>query len=445
MLFVCGLAMAGAAPAAAIDRVVTMDAPGPGPEQFDHVYVHEMGPRKADRVLVLMPGTQGGAGDFTLVAQDLIKRVEGLQVWAIDRRSNVLEDTSMFERAYNGQASLQEAFDYYLGWTTNGGTPADHYDFVDTSTLGFARDWGMETALNEARRVVKAAHRGGREVILGGHSLGASLAAAYGAWDFNGRPGYKDIDGIVMIDGGLLGSFDAFDLSEAQAAMTDLQSSNPFRDLLGNNIVESAGLFASIGGIFAMRDPHASATTLQSSPLLPDEFKPPVPVTNQALFGYDFDRDTSPLGPDLHMNGGGLAASGDPRDWEDGGVTPVSRLAATFAQAPVNSVEWFYPKRLNIDTNGADKMKMNDVAKFLGLRLEHTNEINVPIYAFQTDLTNGGVLKGAKRLVKRARTPSNKALLVNGAPQASHLDPLTAAPKDNDFLNTLVDFVDEFE
>ena len=442
MLATCGVALVAASPAAAVDKVVTIDSAGPGPDQFDHVYVHEMGPANADRVLVLMPGTQGGAGDFTLIAQDLIKRIDGLQVWAIDRRSNVLEDTSMFERARSGQASLQELFDYYLGWITNGGTPADHYDFVDTGAMDFARDWGMATALDDARRVVKAAHKGGRQVILGGHSLGASLAAAYGAWDFNGKPGHKEIDGIVMIDGGLLGSFDAFDLAQAQEAMTDLENSNPFRDLVGNGIVESAGLFAGIGANFAMREPAASAATLQSSPLVPDEFKPPVPATNRALFGFNFDRDTSALGGDLHINGGGLAASGDPRDWEDGGVTPVSRLAETFAEAPVNSVEWFYPRRLNIDTNGADQMKMNDVAKFLGLRLEHTAEIDVPIYAFQTDLTNGGVVKGAKRLVKRAETPKNQSLIVDGAPEASHLDPLIAAPKKNEFLKTVVPFLD---
>jgi pimeloyl-ACP methyl ester carboxylesterase len=442
MLFVCGLALVAAAPAVAIDKVVTIDSPGPGPETFDHVDVHQMGPKKADRVLVLMPGTQGGAGDFTLVAQDLIEQVDGLQVWAIDRRSQVLEDTSMFERALVGQASLQEMFDYYLGWITNGGTPADHYDFVDANTVPFARDWGMKTALDDARKVVLAAGKGGRDVILGGHSLGASLTAAYAAWDFKGKPGYKDVDGLVLIDGGLLGSFDAYNLAQAQEQIADLETSNPFRDLIGNGVVESAGLFAEVGGIYAGRDPMGSAANLQAYPLLPDAFKPSMTVTNRALLGFDFDRDSSPLGADLHVNAGGLAASGDPRDWEDGGITPIARVAETFGAEP-NSVEWFFPKRLTIDTNGADKMKMNDVAKFLGLRLQHTDEINVPIYAFQTDLTSGGVLKGAERLVKRARTPSNKALLVNGAPQASHLDPLTAAPKDNDFLNTLVDFLGE--
>ena len=44
-------------------------------------------------------------------------------------------------------------------------------------------------------------------MILGGHSAGASTAVAYAAWDFGGHPGYRDIDGLVLIDGGLLGSF----------------------------------------------------------------------------------------------------------------------------------------------------------------------------------------------------------------------------------------------
>ena len=112
----------------------------------------------------------------------------------------------------------------------------------------------MRTALDDARRVVRAAGRGGREVILGGHSLGASLTAAYAAWDFHGKPGFRDVDGLVLIDGGLLGSFDAYDLAQAQEQIAQLQTSNPFADLFGNGIAESAGLFAEIGGIYARLD-----------------------------------------------------------------------------------------------------------------------------------------------------------------------------------------------
>ena len=404
-----------------------------------------MGPSSADRVLVLMPGTMGGAGDFTLLGRILTKRVDDLQVWAIDRRSQALEDTTYFEQTLAGRHSVQEMFDHYLGWLTNGGSPPDHYRFVDTSTLGFAREWGMKTALDDARKVVRAAGRGGREVILGGHSLGASLTAAYAAWDFHGKPGFKDVDGLVLIDGGLLGSFDAYDLAQAQEQIANLQTSNPFQDLFGNGIAESAGLFAEIGGIYARLAPTESAAALQAFPFLPDAYKPPVTVTNRALFGFDFDRDTSPSGPDLQANLGGLAETGDPRDWVDGGVTPVARLAKLFGQEPSNSVEWFFPRRLTIDTNGADQMKRNDVAKFLGLRLEHTRQIDVPIYAFQTTLTGGHVLRGAERLVKKAKTTRGESMLVDGAPQQSHLDPLTAPPERNEFSKTLIRFLKSFK
>ena len=441
---ICAAAGAFSSPAAAVDKVVTIASDGPGPSAYDKVFVHRMGPKNADRVLVLMPGTQGGAGDFTLVGRALIKRVDDLQVWAIDRRSQALEETSVFEQALAGEKTPQEMFDHYLGWLANGGSPPDHFNFLDAGTVPFAREWGMRTALDDARKVVRAAGRGGREVILGGHSLGASLAAAYAAWDFNGKPGFRELDGIVLIDGGLLGSFHGIHgLAEAEDAIASLETSNPFLDLLGTGVPEAAGLFAEIGGVYAKLDPAGAATGLQTFPLLPEGFRPPVTVTNRALFGYAFDRDTSPAALGLlHVNAGGLAAAGDPRDWEDGGVTPVSRLASLFAQEPSNGTEWYFPKRLTIDTDGADGMRMNDVAEFLGLRLEHTRQIDVPIYAIQTDLTGGDVLRGAKRLVKRAGTTKAEATLVNADPQQSHLDPLTAAPGKNKFLKTVAPFVD---
>ena len=434
-LLLVGLA---AAPAMARDRLITVQTPAePGPSGLNHVTVHQFGPKSAKRVLVLMPGTQGGAGDFTLDARYLVKHVPGLQVWAIDRRTQALEDTATFAAAEAGQIPLQQAFDYYLNF---GG-----FHFRASNEDPYAREWGMAVALNDARAVVRRARNGGRRrVILGGHSLGASLTVAYAAWDFNGRPGFKDLSGLVLVDGGLLGSFDAYDLAQARQATADLQTSSPFLDLLGIGIPEAAGLFAEIGGLYAERDPTASATTLQGYALLPPEFNPPFPVTNRALFGYAFDRDTSPAALGLlHINGGGLAASGNPRDWVDGGVTPVSRLAATFGQEPSNAVEWYFPKRLTIDTNGADQMRRNDVANFLGLRLFHTRQVDLPLYAIATDLEGAHVLDGARRFIRRSRTTRRESMLVNRDPQMSHLDPLTAAPRTNAFLKTVVPFLEK--
>jgi pimeloyl-ACP methyl ester carboxylesterase len=438
--------LAVSTPAIARDRVISVPTPpAPGPAQLNQVTVHQFGPASGKRILVLMPGTIGGAGDFTLIARDLVKRVDGLQVWAIDRRENALEDTATFARAERGEIPLQQAFDYYLGWITNGGNPPDHFQFRPAGADPYAREWGMSVALNDARAVVlKARAHGRRQVALGGHSLGASLTVAYAAWDFNGRPGYKDLRGLVLIDGGLLRSFDAYDLAQAQQAIADLQKSDPFFDLLDIGIPEAAGIFAEIGGLYAEKAPTASAAALQSFLLLPPQFNPPFTVTNRALLGNAFDRDTSPADLGLiHINGGGVASSGDPRDWVDGGVTPVSRLAATFGQEPTNGIEWYFPTRLTIDTNGADQMRANDVGNFLGLRLFHTRKVNLPLYAIASDLAGAHVLNGARNLIRRAQTTRRQSMLVNRNPQISHLDPLTAAPRTNPFLKTVVPFLED--
>ncbi len=146
--------------------------------------------------------------------------------------------------------------------------------------------------------------------------------------------------------------------------------------------------------MFARLAPRDAATTLQGYPLIPHELNPPFPVTDSALLGYAFDRDTSPLGRDLRVNAGGLRRHGDPRDWADGGVTPVRRIAETFGQEPSNSIEWYFPKRLTIDTNGADQLRDNAVARYLGLRLFHAKHVDLPLYALQTALTGGGVFEG---------------------------------------------------
>ncbi len=75
---VFALATSSAAAGAVPERVTTVATPpAPGPAQYNRVTVHEFGAKSADHVLVLMPGTDGGAGDFTLDAQWLVKNVAG--------------------------------------------------------------------------------------------------------------------------------------------------------------------------------------------------------------------------------------------------------------------------------------------------------------------------------------------------------------------------------
>ena len=95
------------------------------------------------------------------------------------------------------------------------------------------------------------------------------------------------------------------------------------------------------------------------------------------LLGNAFDRDTSPPSLSLlHVNSGNLAGSGSPRDFVPGGVTPVERLAAVFGQEPANGIEWYFPRKLTIDTNGANSLTQDDVADYLGLRVLHQRKVS---------------------------------------------------------------------
>ena len=413
------------APAAALDRYVPMKAPpGPGPAKYDRVFVKQLGPRSARAVLVLVPGTNGGAGGIVPVARDIVRRVPRLQVWIVDRREQALEDTSVFRTG-----DPQRAQDYYLGF---------QYKRVAGENAKFAAEWGLKLQLSDLRSVVRRASEGGRRVILGGHSAGASTAVAYAAWDFGGRPGYRDIDGLVLIDGGLLGSFKSANLARARSELADIRSGRVFLDILGLGLPEINGIFTEVGALWAYTRPD-EPSVLQQYPLLPDFVKPSVRVTNEALFGYAFDETTSPELLDIiHIRAGQLAESGDPKPWQDGELTPIRRHARAWAAESPNATEWYYPRRLLLDIDAASPLRQTAAARFLGLRLRHGRRIDVPLYAYSTDLTAGRVARGARRLAAISRVPMSRVI---DDRQAAHLDPLSAAPARNRFLKTVVPFL----
>src|SRR4051794_25183217 len=430
------LGLASAASAAETQTTITGWTKAPGPRAFDRLDVTKFGPAKAPTVLVLVPGTNGGRGDFTLTARELAARVPGLQVWAVDRRSQALEDTKVFADALAGRVTPQAMFDYYAGWIAD---PAiqPHYQPPDASKLGFAADWGLRVQLEDVKRVVDRAAAGGRRVILGGHSLGASVAVAYAAWDFGGRDGgagYKDLDGVVLIDGGLRGSFDSADLAAARTRLAAIRK-QPFLDLLGLGLPWVTGILSESAAVLALKDPTGPSVG-QAFSLLPAQFKPPVPATNRGQLGFAFDATTSPKALGLiQVRAGALGPDGD---WVDGEVTPIARLAQTFGQEPANAVEWFYPARLNLDVDAASPLTQNSAATYLGLRLKWARQADMPVYALQTSLTHGAVLKGARSFVKLSRSPAGLARYVDASTTESHLDPLTAAPESNDYIKTVV-------
>jgi pimeloyl-ACP methyl ester carboxylesterase len=230
------------------------------------VFVSKFGPASARKVLVLVPGSGAGAGVFTLVAQELVAHDRGLAVWAVDRREEALEDTSVFAQALAGRATAQQAFDYYLGRMADSSIEP-HDRPLDPTAFGFVRGWGAMVSIDDLHQVVLAARRGGRTVILGGHSLGASEAVMYATWGFAGRPGYRDLAGIVLIDGGLLGAFAPYPtLAEVKQQLTQLRSSGPFPPALPfTRPLWMTGVLGETGALFALTDPTGSSV-LQNFP-----------------------------------------------------------------------------------------------------------------------------------------------------------------------------------
>ncbi len=389
------------------------------------MFVEKFGPASAKTVLVLVPGFGGGAGGFALVGPELVARVPGLQVWAYDRREQALEDHAGF-----AGAEPQTALDYYLASKPAGGKTF-RPPVVGTG-FPFARQWGLALALEDLRRVVLAARAGGaRRVVLGGHSFGAATAAAYAAWDFAGSPGYRDLAGLVLIDGGQLGAFEGLTLAGAKARLAKLASGSPFEDQLGLGVPWIYGVLGEAGAQFAVADP-TGASVLQRNPLVPPSLSAPVPVTNEAFLGFAALR--------TGITVGSLAGAGDPRPWRDNGLARIADVARTLAREPADVFEWYFPVRLTIDLLGAQSLARGPVTELLGLRVWHRADVDVPLYAFETGAFGGRVLKGARRYLDSSRIPRERSVLA-GDEKTLHDDPLFAAPERNRFLHTVVPFL----
>jgi len=75
----------------------------------------------------------------------------------------------------------------------------------------------------------------------------------------------------------------------------------------------------------------------------------------------------------------------------------------------------------------------------LGLRLFHLKSIPTPLLVFQTDESDGDVMRSARKLVGMSKIKA--ATFVNAKNSTSHLDPLVDLPAKNLLLKPLVRFL----
>jgi hypothetical protein len=183
-------------------------------------------------IAILVPGFLGGATDFTPLAEQLVRRFNGnLEVWAVDRRMNQLEDR---RGTSHGAARLGlgdvdgylDALQFYFPDTPSidvnrngvqdppfplpdglgGSTP---FQQLAQDDVRFAAHWGLDTWFRDWKVLVDRA----REIVgptglvlFGGHSAGTGFSGTFAAYDFDPGPGvdaaHDHIDGLLLLEGG---------------------------------------------------------------------------------------------------------------------------------------------------------------------------------------------------------------------------------------------------
>ena len=174
-----------------------------------------------DAIVVLVPGFEGGASNFAVLAEQLMRRSRDetamvVEVWAMDRRSEQLEDRAGLELAEqdkDAQLGLDFLFGEELGLELDPRL-ADTINrrlitYNDSNDLAFIANWtplvhsqDIDAVVEEALSQVRSGN-----VFLGGHSAGTGYAARYAATDFdpsaeNVAPGYSKVRGLILLEGG---------------------------------------------------------------------------------------------------------------------------------------------------------------------------------------------------------------------------------------------------
>lgn len=304
-------------------------------------------PGLPDTILVLIPGFLGGATTFDPLARDLVSAGGGrIEVWAVDRRPNQLEDRLGALHALAGAQqgdpdAIFEGAQFYFP-DTDGGIegvfpePGDDFDLnldgdfdpqlplqdafgalrgpivFEQDDVRFAAHWGIDTYMRDWKILVERArrmvHKKGR-VLFGGHSQGTSWASIFAAYDFDPGPGveagYQLVDGLILLEGGGVRppAGTPPTRSEYLDALADLGSPGGGEIFLENLVLGgipvlelidlgTIGEVAALAGFF---DPDAPAL-IQRTPILGSSllaFLLAAPATNRAVAGLFLDDDFS--------------------------------------------------------------------------------------------------------------------------------------------------------
>lgn len=379
--------------------------------------------KPATAAVILIPGNGGGAPSLSIVGRWLAENA-GVEVWAMDRRSNHLEDHAGTDLALRGD--IAGGLKYYT---------ASQYRPLDLRAARYMKHWGLRTHLNDIADVIKQVQgRGIEDVFLGGHSLGAIIVQAYGAYELpDGRRAYEDLRGLILFDGStrtMRGSEFERHIAEAQA------------EIDGGAVFEAdggkTGALMDLSAIAAANDPNGISIL---APLVPKRPGVTLPLTNLALFGVRVDTDyrtsafcrcgrlaeLDPKNPDA------------PRPWvgheESGEVTDALALARALTEGR-GATEWYHPLALGLDIARIARTMLD--APEMGFK--HQQDMDLPVIAF---MANAEAYEFADGLKQYAASIKGKTEIHDIDPPGTyaHLDPIVAADADERIFRPLKEWM----
>jgi pimeloyl-ACP methyl ester carboxylesterase len=242
-----------------------------------------------ENIVILVPGAVAGANSFRPIATEVVVSSGGAtEVWAVDRRSNLLEDLSPMVKAESAgtEASAVEAMQYLSDHAAGRGGYIANNPFGEVSS--FMSEWGLDVHVRDLGAIVDEARKvAGAKVYLGGHSIGAIMAEMFAAYDFEGVAGHSLINGLILLDGTAVPGVAPL-LNDQQYAT----SVNGLRTAQGTGnepfVASPFGPFQfqllEISAMLALLNPEGQSPLDQVAPELV-----PVPMTNAAALGVNID------------------------------------------------------------------------------------------------------------------------------------------------------------
>ncbi len=178
-------------------------------------------PANTDAMLVMLPGVLEGANGFEYLGRQMVymaKTQDGLnvEVWAVERRNNRLEDLSTVNfieaELAAGNINVDEAAQILIDYYYNGGEFNGHtFDgWYKDADLPFLSEFGLELDTKDVFTVIQTMvpdlETRKEKVFVGGHSMGGMMTSMFAGWDLDGDPttsddaGYNNCAGLFGFD-----------------------------------------------------------------------------------------------------------------------------------------------------------------------------------------------------------------------------------------------------